>query len=203
KRLRCARQGLGISLLVALACASGCKPKKPPTPPPPEVLVVTVKPQEAPVYREWIGSLDGMVNAQIRAEVTGYLLSQNYQEGKAVKTNDLLFQIDPRPFQAALDQANSKLAQDQAIESRTRWDMERYAPLAKTSAISQQEYNDAVQANVAAQAQVRADQAAVKAAEINLSFTKIVSPIDGIAGVALAQIGDLVGPSGPLLTTVS
>jgi membrane fusion protein (multidrug efflux system) len=202
--LRFTEQGWSICLLILAAVALiGCKKKTPPPAPPPEVLVVTVEPQDAPVYREWIGTLEGLVNAQIRAQVTGYLLLQNYQEGKAVKTNDLLFQIDPRTFQAALDQAKSKLAQDQAIESRTRWDMERYAPLAKNNAISEQEYNDAVQANLAAQAQVKADEAAVQSAELNLGFTRILSPIDGIAGVALAQIGDLVGPSGPLLTTVS
>jgi len=194
---------IGLFFLLVALLAVGCQKKKPPAPPPPEVLFVTVGPQDAPVYREWIGTLEGLVNAQIRAQVTGYLLSQNYQEGKAVKTNDLLFQIDPRPFQAALDQANSKLAQDQASESRTRWNVERYAPLAKNNAISEQEYNDAVQAHLAAQAQVKADEAAVHSAELNLEFTRIVSPIDGIAGIAQAQIGDLLGPSGPLLTTVS
>jgi RND family efflux transporter MFP subunit len=190
-------------LLALVVSASGCKEKKPTPAPPPEVLVVTVEPQDTPVYREWIGTLDGMVNAQIRAEVSGYLLSQNYQEGKSVRKDDLLFQIDPRPFQAALDQATSKLVQDQAVESRTRWNVDRYAPLAKHSAISEQEYNDAVQANLGAQAQVKADEAAVEAAKLNLGFTKILSPIDGIAGIAQAQIGDLVGPNGSLLTTVS
>ncbi len=181
----------------------GCRKKPPPPPPPPQVLVLEVKPTNAPVYKEWIGTLDGLVNAQIRAQVTGYLLTQNYKEGTQVKRGDLLFQIDPRPFEAALEQAKSKLAQDEAQESKTRWDVERYEPLAKQNAISQQEYNDAVQANRAAQALVKADQAAIEAANVNLSFTKIASPIDGLAGTALAQIGDLVGPTGPLLTTVS
>lgn len=164
---------------------------------------MTVEPRDVPIYKEWIGTLEGYVNAEIRAQVVGYLLAQGYTEGHEVKKGDLLFQIDPRPFEAALEQAQGKLAQSQAQESRTRWDVERYSPLAKENAISQQEYNDAVQSNVAAQAQVKADQAATHAAEVNLEFTKIRSPIDGLAGIAQAQIGDLVGPSGPLLTTVS
>lgn len=184
-------------------CSTGCHKKPAPAAAPPEVLTITVNPQAVPIYKEWIGTLDGYVNAQIRAQVTGYLLTQNYAEGSEIKRGQLLFQIDPRPFQAALDQAKGKLAQDEAQQSRTQWDVERYAPLAKQNAISQQEYNDAVQANLAAQAQSKADQAAVEGAELNLGFTKITSPIDGIAGTALAQIGDLVGPGGPVLTTVS
>jgi len=114
-----------------------------------------------------------------------------------------LFTIDPRPFQAALSQVEAKLAQDQAQQSRTHWDVERYEPLAKKNAISQQEYINAVQSDLAAQAQVKADEAAIQSAKLNIEFTQIKSPIDGVAGVALAQIGDLVGPGGPLLTTVS
>ncbi len=190
-------------LMPALILGNSCKKPKPTPPPPPTVQVVTVMPRDVPIYKEWIGTLEGFVNAQIRAEVAGYLLSQNYTEGSQVKKGDLLFQIDPRPFQAALDQAKSKLAQDQAIESRTKWEVDRYAPLAKQNAISQQEYNDAVQSNLAAQAQVKADEAAVEAAQLNLGFTRILSPIDGLAGTAQAQIGDLVGPNGPVLTTVS
>ncbi len=186
-----------------MLAGSGCHKKKPPPPPPPVVQVITVEPKDIPIYHEWIGSTEGYVNAQIRAQVVGYLLAQNYTEGSEVKKGDLLFEIDPRPFKAALDQANSKLAQDQAQESRTRWDVERYAPLAKQNAISQQEYNDAVQSNLAAQAQVKVDEAAVEAAQLNLGFTKITSPIDGLAGIAQAQIGDLVGPNGTVLTTVS
>jgi membrane fusion protein, multidrug efflux system len=202
---RVASAGL-VPLLLALLLgfgAAGCKKKRPPPSPPTAVRTVTVKPRDVPVYKEWIGTLDGFVNAQIRAQVTGYLLSQNYTEGSEVQQGALLFQIDPRPFQAMLDQAKGKLAQDRAQESRTRWDVERYAPLAKQNAISQQEYNDAVQSNLAAQAQVKADQAAVESAQLNLDFTKILSPIDGLADIARAQIGDLVGPSGPVLTTVS
>ncbi len=198
----CATFGFGC-LFAALALLSGCEQKQTQTPPTPEVKVVTVSPRDVPIYKEWIGSLDGFVNARINAQVTGYLLSQNYKEGSEVKKGDLLFEIDPRPFQAALDQADGKLAQDQAQQSRTKWDVEKYAPLAKQNAISQQEYIDAVQSDLAAQAQVKADEAAVEAANLNLSFTRITSPIDGLADIARAQIGDLVGSSGPLLTTVS
>src|SRR5215470_17715133 len=191
-------------LLICFAAAlHGCEKKPPQAPPPAQVLVMTVQPRDTPIYKEWIGTLDGLVNAQIHAQVTGYLLTQNYDEGKPIRKGDLLFEIDPRPFQAALDQAKAKLAQDEAEQSRTAWDVQRYAPLAKKSAISEQEYNTAYQADLAAQAQVKADKAAVEAAQVNLGFTKIASPIDGLAGIALAQIGDLVGPSGPVLTTVS
>jgi len=197
--------GVGVSVLIGLVVLSstGCRKKKPPPAPPPDVLIITVEPKDVPIYKEWIGTLDGLVNAQIHAQVLGYLLTRQYSEGTMVKKGDLLFEIDPRPFEAALQQAKAKLAQDQALESKAQWDVERYAPLAKQNAISQQEYNDAVQALRAAQAQVKADEAAVEAAQVNLGFTKITSPIDGLAGVALAQIGDLVGPNGPVLTTVS
>jgi len=189
-----------IGCVVALG---GCGKEPPPETPPPEVLVMTVQARDTPVYKEWIGTLDGLVNAQIRAQVTGYLQTQNYLEGKALKTGELLFTIDPRPFEAARSQVEAKLAQDQAQQSRTHWDVERYEPLAKKNAISQQEYINAVQSDLAAQAQVKADEAAIQSAKLNIEFTQIKSPIDGVAGVALAQIGDLVGPGGPLLTTVS
>jgi membrane fusion protein (multidrug efflux system) len=180
----------------------GCHKKTPP-PPPQEVDFITVAPTNVPIFEEWIGTLDGFVDAQIRAQVTGYLQTQNYAEGSEVKKGDLLFQIDPRPFQAVLEQARGKLAQDKAQAGRTKLDAERYAPLAKEQAISQQELDDAVQNNLAAQAQVQSDEANVASAELNLGFTKITSPVDGIAGTALAQIGDLVSQSGGILTTVS
>jgi membrane fusion protein (multidrug efflux system) len=183
--------------------ASGCKKKTPPPPPPPEVQVITLAPTDVPIFQDWIGTLDGLVNAQIHAQVTGYLLTQNYAEGSEVKKGDLLFQIDPRPFQAVLDQAGAKLAQDQAQAGKTEQDVERYTPLAKEQAISQEELDDAVQANLAALAQVKADEAARKNAQLNLDFTKITSPIDGLAGIAQAQIGDLAGQSSSVLTTVS
>jgi membrane fusion protein (multidrug efflux system) len=182
---------------------NGCK-KKPAPPPPSEVQVITLATTNVPIFEEWIGTLDGYVNAQIHAQVTGYLLTQNYAEGREIKKGDLLFQIDPRPFQAELDQANAKLAQDKAQAGKTELDVKRYTPLAQEQAISQEQLDNAVQANLAANAQVKADEAAVENGQLNLGFTKITSPIDGLAGIALAQIGDLVGQSGgSVLTTVS
>jgi membrane fusion protein, multidrug efflux system len=193
-----------LLIAAALLCLSSCKrQKKQPQPPPPDVLVITVQPTNVPIYVQWIGTLDGLVNAQIRAQVVGYILKQDYNEGSQVKKGDLLFEIDPRPFQAALDQAQAKLAQDQAQYERTQLDVKRYTPLAKQSAISQQELDNAIAANLAARASVEADQAAVQTARLNLGFTKITSPIDGVAGTARAQIGDLVGPNSNPLTTVS
>ena len=192
--------GLFFSALVLYA--AGCQKKTAP-PPPPTVQVMTVSRTNLPVYEEWIVTLDGFVNAQIRAQVSGYLLTQNYTEGSRVKKGDLMFQIDPRPFQAVLDQAKAKLAQDQAQQGLTELNVKRYTPLAKEQAISQEELDSEVQANLGAVAQVKADEAAVENAELNLGFTKITSPVDGLAGLALAQIGDLLSPSSGLLTTVS
>jgi len=189
-------------LLVLAIFANGCK-KHSVIPPPPEVQVITLAPTNVPIFEEWIGTLDGFVNAQIHAQVTGYLLTQNYAEGSEVKQGDLLFQIDPRPFQATLNQAQAKLAQDQAQAGKMELDVKRYTPLAKEQAISQEELDNAIQANLAASAQVKADQAAIENAQLNLGFTKITSPIDGLAGMALAQTGDLVGQSSTVLTTVS
>jgi membrane fusion protein (multidrug efflux system) len=164
---------------------------------------MTVQPADVPIFHEWIGTLAGNVDAQIRAQITGYLLTRNYNEGTTVKKGDLLFQIDPRPFQASLEQVLGKLGQDKAQLGKATLDVERYTPLAKVQAISREELDNAVQAKLAAEAQVKADQAAVTNAEVSLGFTKIYSPIDGLAGIAQAQIGDLVGPSGGVLTTVS
>ncbi len=191
-----------MALLVAWPLTNGCK-KKPSPSPLPEVRILTATPTNVAIFEEWIGTLDGFVNAQIRAQVSGYLMTQNYQEGATVKKGDLLFEIDPRPLQAALDQAQAKLAQDQAQVLKTEQDVQRFTPLAKEQAISQQELDNAVQAKAGANAQVKADEALVEAARLNLNFTKITSPIDGVAGIALVQIGDLVGPPGGVLTTVS
>jgi membrane fusion protein (multidrug efflux system) len=183
---------------------------------PPEVQVVQVEQKDVPIYSEWVGTLDGFINAQIKAQVTGYLLRRNYTEGSYVKKGQLLFEIDPRTFQAALDlskaqlaNAEGQLAQAEANQVKAQLDVNRYTPLAKEQAVTQQDLDNAVQANLAAQAQVRtakaqidAAKAQVDAAQLNLGFTKVVSLIDGIAGIAQAQIGDLVGPTG-LLTTVS
>jgi membrane fusion protein, multidrug efflux system len=174
------------------------------TPPVPEVQVMAVVQKDVPVYSEWVGTTEGLVNAKIRAQVTGYLAKQDYKEGATVKKGDLLFEIDPRTFQAALDQAMAQLAIAKARLGKTELDVKRYRPLAKESAISQEELDDAVQANLAAKAGVQAAEAGVEQAKLSLGFTKITSPINGIAGSANAQIGDLVGPSQTgELTTVS
>jgi len=190
-------------LMALLLCAAGCKPKAAVKPPPPLVEVAEVTKADVPIYHEWIGSLDGLVNAQIRAQVTGYLLKQDYREGDPIKKGDLLFEIDPRTFQAELDRAKGILAQAEARLGKTKLDVKRYEPLVKDKAISQEEYDDAVQANLEADAAVVSAKAQVEQAQLNLEFTKIVSPIDGIASIARAQIGDLVGPSSGELTTVS
>jgi membrane fusion protein (multidrug efflux system) len=190
-----------MALLLGL---SGCEQSKPPPPPPPpEVQVLTVTPQDVPVFQEWIGSLDGSTNAQIRAQVSGYLMAQRYKEGGFVKKGDVLFQIDPRVFQAALDQAKAQIEVAQAQLRKTELDVTRLTPLLKGNAISQEEMDDATQANLAAKAGVEAAKATAAQSQLNLDFTEITSPIDGIAGTAQAQIGDLLGPAGGVLTTVS
>jgi len=193
-----------LTLATILICLSGCggKPKKI-APPPPTVEVTTVTQSDVPIYHEWIGVLDGLVNARIRAQVTGYLQTQNYKEGDPIKKGDLLFEIDPRPFKAALDQAKGQLAQAEARLGKTELDVKRYGPLVKDKAISQEEYDDAVQANLEAQAAIVAAKAQVEQADLNLGFTRIISPIDGVASIATGQIGDLVGPGSGELTTVS
>jgi len=167
--------------------------------------------------QEWVATLDGFVNAQIRAQVKGLLVRQDYTNGAFVSKETPLFEIDPRPFQAVLDQSNANLAQAQANLERaqaalgkTEADVARYTPLAKESAISQQELDDSIQANLGAKAQVEqakaaieSARAAVESAKLDLSFTKIVSPIDGVTGIATAQIGDFVNPQGEPLTTIS
>jgi membrane fusion protein, multidrug efflux system len=166
-----------------------CKKPAPAAPPPPTVEVVAIEQQDVPVYREWVGSLAADVNATISAQVSGYLLRQDYKEGQNVKQGDLLFEIDDRTYQASLDQANAKYG-------KTQLDVQRYTPLAKTQAISQQELDDAIQANIAAKAEV-------DAAQLNVNYCKIIAPVDGIAGLANAQIGDLVGPGSGQLTSVT
>jgi membrane fusion protein, multidrug efflux system len=185
--------------------------------PPPTVEVAQVQQKSVPIYGEWIGTLDGFVNADVRAEVTGYLLRQGYQEGASVKKGQLLFEIDPRPFQAALDQAEGQLAQAtatlasaEAVQRRTQLDVDRYTPLAQAQAASQQDLDNAVQNNLAAKAnvetvkaQIQTGEAAVENAKINLGFTQLVAPIDGIAGQAQLQVGALVNPSSGPVTSVS
>jgi membrane fusion protein (multidrug efflux system) len=209
------------------------------------VEVAVVRQKDIPIEREWIGTLDGMVNAAVKAQVVGNLLTQNYAEGSFVRKGQLLFEIDPRPFQATVDQAEGQLAQAKAqllqaqsglIQARAQLtsaeanqhkaqlDEDRYIPLAQQQAITQQDLDNATQTNhsqkaqvAAAQAQVETSQAAIEAskaavtaaaaavetAKVNLGFTKLVAPIDGIAGVATTQVGNLVGPSTNAVTTVS
>jgi membrane fusion protein, multidrug efflux system len=183
----------------------------------PDVEVVQVAQQDVPIFGEWIGTLDGFTNADVRAQVTGYLLRQGYREGGFVSKGQLLFEIDPRPFQAALDEAQGQLAQAraqlanaEAVQGRTQLDVERYIPLAREQAASQQDLDNAVQNNLAAkasvataQAQIKTAEAAVETARINLDFTRLVAPIDGIAGQAQLQVGALVNLSSGPVTSVS
>lgn len=194
-----------ITLAFVAAAMSSCDRKKEEKapPPPPEVLVMPVKAVDVPIWSEWVATTDGAVNAKIRAQVTGYLTTQKYIEGSDVKKGDILFTIDDRPFRAALDQAKGDLAQQQARLGKATIDVNRYTPLAAEQAISQQELDDAIQAKLAAEAAVAAAQAVVENAQVNLGFTNVTSLIDGVAGLANAQIGDLVGPNGSELTAVS
>jgi RND family efflux transporter MFP subunit len=219
-----------LAMLSLLATHLGAKPAEKATPLP-IITVAPVEQKDIPVFQEWIGTLNGQVNAEVKAQVTGYLLKQQYQEGSYVKKGQLLFEIDPRPFQAALDQAKGQLAQVQAQlvqdearlataeanQLKSQLDVEKYAPLAEAEVISKQVFDNATQTNLAdkaqvqaakaaigaAKAQIQASQAAVETAGINLNFTRVISPIDGIAGVAQAQVGDLVSTSSGVLTTVS
>ena len=152
---------------------------------------------------EWVGTLDGFVNAQVRAQVQGYLVRQDYKEGSAVRQGDILFEIDPRPFAAALSQAEGVLAEAQSQLGKAELDVTRYTPLARDKAISQEELDNAVQARLAAEAQVASARAGADQARLNLGFTRIVAPVDGISGLIKAQIGDLVGSTTGALTTVS
>jgi membrane fusion protein (multidrug efflux system) len=232
-----------IALLTTAACTTKSSAAMPQTAP--DVEVATVEQRDVAINREWIGTLDGMVNAAIKAEVGGYLLSQNYTEGSFVRKGQLLFEIDPRPFQAALDQAKGQLAQARgqlaqakaqltqaqaqlaqsvANQERTQLDVDKYTPLIKQQAITQQEMDNALQSNKAAKAQIEAGQAnvetaraqieasnasvesaqaAVDAAKVNIGFTHLTSPIDGVVGQAQVQVGNLVSPSTAVITTVS
>jgi RND family efflux transporter MFP subunit len=211
--------GVTVCLInLALIALMGCKRSKQAPPQPPDVEVVEVDQRDVPVYGQWIGTLDGFVNTDVKAQVTGYLLTQDYKEGSFVEKGQLLFQIDPRPFQAALDQAKAQLAQAraqlltaEATELQSRLNVEKYGPLAKEQAASQQDLDNATNTNQANKATVEATKASIQAAEaavetaaINLDFTRLVSPIDGIAGLAQNQVGNLVSVTGSVpVTTVS
>ena len=172
-------------------------------PPPPEVLVTTVTPRDVPRVLERVATLDGFINANINAQVQGYIVSRDYQEGSVMKKGDLLFQIDPRPFEAALAQAKGTLAKDHANQVKADADKKRAIDLFKKKVISDQERDTAVAAADSTTANVEADEAAVKQTEINLGYTKITAPIDGVVGFANNQVGDLVGPTTGPLTTMS
>jgi len=241
--------GGALLLLIAVGAFIGVNHSKTAAaelaPPPADVVVAAVEQRDLPIEREWVGTLDGMVNASIKAQVTGYLLTQDYSEGSFVHKGQLLFEIDPRPFKAAVDQtagqlaqahaqmtqaqaglvqAQAQLATAEANQRKAEMDEERYAPLAQQQAITQQDMDTARQTNRAQKAQVAAAQAQVETAKaqieaaragvmaaeatletakVNLEFTRLTSPIDGIAGVAATQVGNLVGPSGNAVTTVS
>jgi membrane fusion protein (multidrug efflux system) len=234
---------LGILAFSAMSCARNSTAQN--AAPPPDVEVAVVEQKDLPVEREWIGTLDGMVNAAIKAQVTGYLLTQNYTEGSFVRKGQLLFQIDPRPLKAAADQAEGQLAQakaqlsqanaglvqaqaqlvsGEANQRKAQLDEDRYVPLAQQQAVTQQDLDNARQTNQSMKAQVAAAKAqvetakaqieagqagvtaagaAVETAKVNLGFTRLMSPIDGIAGVATTQVGNLVSPASNAVTTVS
>ena len=196
---------LFFAIVIILSGAGGCKKEQKAGPrPAPEVEVFTVVQKNVPIYKEWVGTADGFVNATIRAQVQGYLIKQNYKEGDLVRKGQILFEIDPRTFQAALEQAKGQLAVQQASWDTAKANLNRIKPLAERNAVSQKDLDDATGKEQATHASVLAAKATVDKAELELGFTKIISPVDGIAGVAKAQIGNLVGPgSVEELTTVS
>jgi RND family efflux transporter MFP subunit len=195
---------LRIAAALLLGIASGCSRKaEQVAPPPPEVLVTTVTPRDMPVVHEAVATLEGFVTANINAQVQGYIISRDYKEGSAVKKGDLLFQIDPRPFQAALDQAKGNLAIAQANFTKADADVKRAMNLFREKVISDQERDTYINSASSTKANIQAAEAAVRTAEINLGYTKIIAPIDGIVGIATAHVGDLVGPGTGALTTIS
>jgi RND family efflux transporter MFP subunit len=194
---RCA----AVIALSALAWA-GCGKKTPSPPPPPEVLVTEVKQRDVPIYNEYVGQLDASVNATIQARVQGYLISQNYKEGQPVKKDDVLFEIDRRPFEAAFAQAKAAFLQADASAKQAEMNAQRAADLFQRKVSSEQERDNAVQSAAAARAQAEAQQAAVEQAQLNLDYTTIHAPVDGIAGLVRVQVGDLIS-AGTVLTTVT
>ena len=199
-----ARYGLTVLTCAAALLLAACdKEKAAPAPVVPVVQVVEAAQRDVPITMEWVGAMDGNINAAIRPQVTGYLIKQNYREGDMVKKGQLLFEIDPRTFEAAVDEATGIRAQKVARLETTSANLARIKPLAEKNAVSQKDLDDATGAFQSAKAELEAADANLKTAKLNLGFTKITSPITGIAGIAKAQIGDLLSPSGGELTTVS
>lgn len=192
----------GLVAYLAAGAVAGCDRKEAVSASAPEVMVTEVVRRDVPVIAEGVGTTAGMVDAQIRAKVQGYLLSRNYTEGSFVKAGDLLFKIDARPYQASLDQMKGELARAEAAYKKTQLDVARDTPLAKQGAVSQKELDDSVQANEANKASVYAAKANLQKAKLNFDWTTIMSPVDGVAGISNAQIGDLIMEN-TVLTTVS
>jgi len=190
-----------LLLLTITACGRG-NVHAAGTPIAPEVSVAPVIQQDVPVFSEWVATMDGYVNAQIRPQVSGYIIKQEYKEGSLVRKGQVLFEIDPRPFKAALDRAKGDLAQAQAQLGKSILDVERDTPLAEARAIAKSQLDNEIQAKRGAQAAIESNKAAVEQAELNLEWTKVTSLVDGIAGIAQVQIGNLVGPNS-VLTSVS
>ena len=195
-------RGTAVAAASALLVLAACGKPELPKAPTPEVLTVRVATENVPIYGEWVGTTAGFVNAQIRPKVEGYLLKQIYRNGAVVQKDALMFEIDPRQFQAQVESARGDLGRAQAALGRSKQNVARYTPLAARGAVSQKELDDAIQSERANQASVESAQAALDQAKLNLGWTKIHSPIDGVAGIAVAQIGDLVSPA-TVLTTVS
>ena len=192
---RILRRSALVASCLALLLAAGCgKEEKAAPPPPPAVVVSEVIRKDVPVFTEWVGTTDGLVNATIQAQVTGYLVKQNYREGELVNKGQVLFEIDPRTFQAAVDAAKGSLAQAEARWETAKANLQRVRPLAEKNAVSQKDLDDAIGAEQSTRASVESARAQLDTAQLNLGFTRIASPVDGIAGIAKAQIGNLVGP---------
>jgi RND family efflux transporter MFP subunit len=192
---------VGALSVVAILAGCGGKAAAPPGAPP-EVKVIAVTQRDVPIVSEWVATLDGYVNAQIQPQVTGYIVKQTYKEGSPIQNGAVLFEIDPRPFQALLDQSKAQLAQAQAQMGKTQLDVDRDTPLAKERAIAQSQLDNDIQANLAAKAEVQSAEAQVEQAQLNLGFTHVTSLFEGIAGIAQVQLGNLVNPS-TVLTSVS
>ena len=202
-RLRAGTIFIAVAAFCILISIAGCNRGQATTAVPvPEVEVVAVEQRDVPVYSEWVATLDGYVNAEIRPQVSGYIVKQDYTEGALVRKGQVLFEIDPRPFVAALDRAKGDLAQAQAQLGKSALDVERDTPLAEAKAIAKSQLDNENQAKLGAQAGVESGRAAVEQAALNLEWTKVTSLVDGIAGIAQVQIGNLVGPNS-MLTSVS